>query len=317
MAEKTIKTRIALKAKTLNEWNEAANADYVPLRGEICLCEIPSGSEAATNPPTVLFKVGDGEKPFKNLNWASALAADVYEWAKGKNKPTYTAAEVGLGSVKNAGMDAEVTADSENYISSGAVKTYVDGAISDIPTVSDTNTQYQLVSEKGAETGEITLKLQKKDKEETEWSDVVNAAFAFKTGTVDGTISIAGTDISVKGFKEYQDKVDNIETAIKSGITFKGDVEDFPENPQNGWLVIKGTKEYIYSEDSGEWIELGDEGTHLTKETADTYYVGKGQVITTIDTDAPSNTEIPSESAVINYVDDYVEDNVFILNCNY
>ena len=38
-------------------------------------------------------------------------------------------------------------------------------------------------------------------------------------------------------------------------------------------MVIKDTKEYIYEGTSKEWIELGDEGSHLTKATADTYYV--------------------------------------------
>lgn len=55
-------------------------------RGEIGLCEIGStvseGNNQATNPPTVLFKVGDGVTPFCNLKWASALAADVHGWAK-------------------------------------------------------------------------------------------------------------------------------------------------------------------------------------------------------------------------------------------
>jgi hypothetical protein len=30
----------------------------------------------------VLFKVGNGKDYFKDLNWASALASDVYDWAK-------------------------------------------------------------------------------------------------------------------------------------------------------------------------------------------------------------------------------------------
>ena len=83
MAEilKEIKTKIALKVLTYTEW-EAQKDTYKPLRGEVCLCEIPEGNNAATNPPTVLFKVGDGQNFFGALNWVSALAADVYNWAK-------------------------------------------------------------------------------------------------------------------------------------------------------------------------------------------------------------------------------------------
>lgn len=51
-------------------------------RGEIALCEIPTGSSEATTAPTILFKVGDGTSRFCQLKWASALAADVHSWAK-------------------------------------------------------------------------------------------------------------------------------------------------------------------------------------------------------------------------------------------
>lgn len=67
--------------------------------------------------------------------------------------------------------------------------------------------------------------------------------------------------------------ISNLKTAVASGITFKGKVTEFPANPQNGWLVIKDTKEFIYEGVDKAWIELGDEGSHLTKPTADTYYV--------------------------------------------
>lgn len=85
MAEKILNTKIRLLIKTYAEW-EAIKGTFKPLRGEVCLCEIPAspvaGSAEATTAPTVLFKVGDGLKTFGELKWASALAADVYSWAK-------------------------------------------------------------------------------------------------------------------------------------------------------------------------------------------------------------------------------------------
>ena len=82
---KEIKTRIALKTLDLAGW-EAIKDTYKPLKGEVCICEIPTGNSVPTansvTPPTVLFKVGDGEHVWSQLNWASALAADVYNWAK-------------------------------------------------------------------------------------------------------------------------------------------------------------------------------------------------------------------------------------------
>ena len=94
MAEQILKTKIALKIKTLQDWtNNYSN--YKPLRGEVCLCEIPTNNSNATTAPTVLFKVGDGESTFAQLKWASALAADVYAWAK-KTETEFTTWVKGL-----------------------------------------------------------------------------------------------------------------------------------------------------------------------------------------------------------------------------
>lgn len=94
MAENRIYTKIALKYNDYAYWTTGAGKDYIPLKGEVCFCAIenkgaPStNNNAATTAPTVLFKVGiyDGtdatKKKFSELKWASALAADVYDWAK-------------------------------------------------------------------------------------------------------------------------------------------------------------------------------------------------------------------------------------------
>lgn len=88
---KVLQTRIALKYDTYANWTNANSEagkgkNLVLLRGEIGLCEIPAvdenGHPDATTAPTVLFKVGDGTKPFSELHWVSARAADVYSWAK-------------------------------------------------------------------------------------------------------------------------------------------------------------------------------------------------------------------------------------------
>ena len=89
MAEKLLNTRIALRIDTFENWaktdDASKGANLVLKRGEIGLCEIPAQNPEAQTAPTVLFKVGDGTKKFGELNWASALAADVYSWAKASN----------------------------------------------------------------------------------------------------------------------------------------------------------------------------------------------------------------------------------------
>lgn len=91
MADKTIKTKIYLKQNTYEYWTTGAGKDYVPGYGEVCFCEIKTGETVKqTVPPTVLFKVGNNSNKFSELNWASALAADVFDWAK-KSPEEFTA----------------------------------------------------------------------------------------------------------------------------------------------------------------------------------------------------------------------------------
>ena len=80
MAEKILKTRIRLKYDEYADWT-SNNPVLDP--GEVAVTVIPtSASVEQTTPPAIMFKVGDGTKNFNALPWASALAADVYAWAK-------------------------------------------------------------------------------------------------------------------------------------------------------------------------------------------------------------------------------------------
>ena len=80
MAEKVLKTRIQLKYDEYANWTKN---DPVLKKGEVAITVIPTGTSVEqTTPPAIMFKVGDGTKKFSALPWASALAADVYTWAK-------------------------------------------------------------------------------------------------------------------------------------------------------------------------------------------------------------------------------------------
>ena len=91
MAIKTLNTRIQLKYDTLAHWQSEANTGKGALlilkKGELGIVEIPTSSPTAeqVTPPAILFKVGDGTTKCKDLPWTSALAADVYAWAKKAN----------------------------------------------------------------------------------------------------------------------------------------------------------------------------------------------------------------------------------------
>ena len=86
-------TRIQLKYDTWANWNTETAKAMVPLKGEVCLVEVPTGVQSGLQdtPPSVLMKVGNGVMgedgvitgtAFGDLPWLSALAADVHAWAK-------------------------------------------------------------------------------------------------------------------------------------------------------------------------------------------------------------------------------------------
>ena len=97
---KTLNTILRLKYDTLANWKTAE--EYVPMKGEVCIVAVPADTQQVASEPAILFKVGDGAGVvFKKegsskteLPWASGLAADVYSWAKAKDKPTYKAEEI-------------------------------------------------------------------------------------------------------------------------------------------------------------------------------------------------------------------------------
>lgn len=83
MADKILSTRISLKYGAIGDWSSG----FKPLQGEVCFAQVQTAQKDATtgnviSVPAVVFKVGDGAHTFGQLPWASAMAADVYAWAK-------------------------------------------------------------------------------------------------------------------------------------------------------------------------------------------------------------------------------------------
>lgn len=84
MATNQIKTRILNKFDLLSNYNNATN--FYPLKGEICIAEIPSSaSNSGLTPPAIGIKVGTwngvdedaSKKAFKDLPWIQAIAGDI------------------------------------------------------------------------------------------------------------------------------------------------------------------------------------------------------------------------------------------------
>lgn len=169
MANKTFNTRLKLKYDTYTNWH---TKNPVLLAGELAICVVPADSNQASNEPTVLMKCGDGTSTFNELDWISGLSADVYEWAKSKNKPTYSANEItGLAD-------------------------YISGEIQ------DTNTVFKLESD--AENGRKFYLYSKEIN--GEWGTtpvstitIPEKVYTLVTGTANGTVKFNGEDVAVKG----------------------------------------------------------------------------------------------------------------------
>lgn len=128
-----LQTRIMLKYDSYANWT---TNNPILLAGEVAIATIPSGTSVPTKDnremqdlPNVVMKVGDGSAHYNDLKFVSALAADVYDWAKAAQKPSYDASEI-LN-----------------------LKEFVED-ISDI----DTNTQYTIVEVENSEGFKFELK---------------------------------------------------------------------------------------------------------------------------------------------------------------
>lgn len=183
MAEKVLKTKIQLRYDEFTNWT--TNNPFLK-RGEIAVTVIPA---AATNtgdviPPAIMFKVGSGEggdaSKFNSLPWASALAADVYPWAKAKTAPVIGDGKI---TIKQAGVEKG------SFTVNQSGPTTIE--LTDTK-VTDTDTQYQLVL------SGHTLKLQSKAKGGS-WADVSGQSFTLPDNNT--TYTFTSTATSGASFK--------------------------------------------------------------------------------------------------------------------
>ena len=196
MADKILNTRIKLRYASYAEWQAST---IKLLSGEVAVCYIDANNKEIKNTaPTVLFKVGDGEHAFKDLQWASARAADVYDWAKAAEKPSYTKAEVGLANVR----------DVEQY-SKDEVNKLVEDIRGDLET--DTNTTYRFaVDEKNKIVFYSTEKGSSSESQvaafEVDLSDVERAiSNCYTKDEINNKGFLVASDIAGKAEKTYVD----------------------------------------------------------------------------------------------------------------
>lgn len=207
MADKILNTRLRLKYDTLANWQDA---NPVLLQGEVGIVSVPQGQDETTlqeKQPAILFKVGDGTTAFKDLPWASGLAADVYAWAKKAHgeasdiiyKPEVTdengditAAAIYVNTAISS-LEASVKAleeifkeEGENGTVSG-ISGIIENYINTNLNKTDTAVADQYVSAVSQANGKITVTREALPK------------YTLAEGTKNGTVSFNGNDVNVHG----------------------------------------------------------------------------------------------------------------------
>ena len=108
--EKLLNARIQLKYDTLANWEASS---FKLKAGEIAIAtlgNVKDGSSAGdVNQHPVLFKVGTGNHTFSELPYASALAADVYAWAK-KSESEFVNSFLSLADTQGNTIQAKLNA---------------------------------------------------------------------------------------------------------------------------------------------------------------------------------------------------------------
>lgn len=228
----TIKTRIQLKYDTLAAWNGLSD-DKILKAGEVAVVAIPEDTTTTTDangkvvtqitPPTVLFKIGDGEKTFKELPWLSGLAADVHSWAKKSEAEFKTFVQTECSLATTGQLDALTT----------RVQTLED-AIADINNTLDadfvtedefsafktTNTQAIADAKKAGTDANTALEAYKETNDEV--VDNLSTAFAtFRDTTAPATYAAKSVETTKADKDNVYAKADTynkteVDTAVKS-----------------------------------------------------------------------------------------------------
>ena len=274
MAEKTLKTRIVNKHASLAEWQEST---LVLKEGEIALAKVTTAVKDDKGNilyvPRYLMKVGEGgNKTFKDLQWLAAPASDVYAWAKNE-KLAY------------ADMPDEV----KNI--SGNASAAITAAIAALKN-EDAEVANQFVTAAVQANGVVTVtrrELAEADIPSLNASKITAGTFAdarianaskWNTAATQAETNKSNLAAEVTAREATDQRVTILENTIKGLSGAMHFVGESTTDPKDGATITghttfsagdvclyKGTsKEYVY--DGTKWIELGDEGSHLTRDEA-------------------------------------------------
>lgn len=258
--EKVIQTRLSLKIDTYANWTNVSVAgkggNLVLNKGEVGFCEIPAGNGAATTAPTVLFKVGtyDGvndstKVAFKDLKWASALAADVYDWAK-KPQAEFEAWVKTLVpvTVVDNGTGKFVTDVSHSTTDNGRTITITrDDAVNTLAGGNGTDNIITTVVDKSKGDVKVTANHAKK-----------GPATAYTGGQTGGTADAFGESVTIKVPKLTVDTYGHVNSAsdVEYKVAIPQNVDTWRAVAVNGTTHLQKTDDTALQIDHGSNIEV-------------------------------------------------------------
>ena len=297
MAEKVLTTRIQLRYDSYENW---VGSDPVLKAGEMALTSIPqtgSGADQHTQPPAIMAKVGNGTSKYSELPWESALAADVYAWAKSATfGAAVTLTSSGTGDfVKNVTISGNTITLTKGNPAATTAKvlntTAKTGTYSDLigkPTLgtaaaknedafdaagsaaavlgssADTSDKATVYGAKAAATAAQATANSKYSKPsggipKTDLASAVQTSLgkadssvqSVATGSTNGTVSVDGTDVKVKGLADLAYKSSVSKSDVGLGSVINAGRDTTPTANSTNYITSGGVKAYVDSAISG------------------------------------------------------------------
>lgn len=237
--EKVIQTRLSLKIDTYANWTSLSEpgkgGNLVLNKGEVGFCEIPSGNTAATTAPTVLFKVGDGTHKFSELNWASALAADVYDWAKQNENDfvnTFLALKMTDGTTMQAKLDGVFATDAELSAAIAELRDEIPTQLG-VMSIKVTDDDVVIGTPAAAASGDVTIDVKHAKKGPT--------GGATKGATEDVTVSGYGASGTIKVPKAVVDEYGHVTGLTEQTLSITMPGEQTIPTVNDGTLTLKAS----------------------------------------------------------------------------
>ena len=179
-------------------------------------------------------------------------------------KESLAKGDVGLGNVENKTMDATPTASSENYVTSGGVKTYVDNAIAAVKQF-----QYEVVSELPTASANTMGKIYLVAHTHVT-GDSYDEFITLEKGGAYSWEKIGNTDINLNGYVEKTTKIAGVDlqdditkTELLTALNVADGATKVDELTVSGWGFTKNEGTVNSVKMNGEAVEIVDGAVDL------------------------------------------------------